>query len=112
MRTHDFRSDTVTLPTPAMMQALNAAPLGDAGRGDDPTVNELERLACDMTGKEGALLLPSGTMANLVAGIAHDCRGGEGGVYPGAPIYKPEGGGPSGVPGPLPPPSRNPDWVT
>jgi threonine aldolase len=99
MRTHDFRSDTVTLPTPAMMQALNAAPLGDAGRGDDPTVNELERLACDMTGKEGALLLPSGTMANLVAVIAHDCRGGEVVVDRGAHIYNAEGGGLSVVAG-------------
>ena len=99
MRTHDFRSDTVTLPTPAMMQALNAARLGDAGRGDDPTVAELERLACKMTGKEDALFLPSGTMANLAAVIAHDCRGGEVVVDRGAHIYNAEGGGLSVVAG-------------
>jgi threonine aldolase len=99
MRTHDFRSDTVTLPTPAMMKALNAAPLGDAGRGDDPAVNALERLACEMTGKPAALLLPSGTMANLVAVIAHDCRGGEVVVDREAHIYNAEGGGLSVVAG-------------
>jgi threonine aldolase len=111
MRTHDFRSDTVTLPTPAMMQALNAAPLGDAGRGDDPTVNELERLACDMTGKEGALLLPSGTMANLVAVIAHDCRGGEVVVDRGAHIYNAEGGGLSVVAGAVARPIESRDGI-
>jgi hypothetical protein len=64
---HDFRSDTVTLPTAEMMAAVMQARLGDAGRGDDPTVNELERLAADLTGKEDALFLPSGAMANLSA---------------------------------------------
>ena len=72
MRLHDFRSDTVTLPTPAMMSAVADVRLGDAGRGDDPTVNALERLACEIMGKQDALLLPSGTMANLAAVIAHD----------------------------------------
>ena len=75
------------------------APLGDAGRGDDPTVAELERLACKMTDKEDALFLPSGTMANLVAVIAHDCRGGEVVVDRGAHIYNAEGGGLSVVAG-------------
>ena len=71
MPAHDFRSDTVTLPTPAMMAAIAEARLGDAARGDDPTVSELEALACELTGKKDALLLPSGTMANLAAVIAH-----------------------------------------
>ena len=75
------------------------ARLGDAGRGDDPTVNALERLACTMTGKERAMLLPSGTMANLVAVVAHDCRGGEVVVEQSAHIYNAEGGGLSVVAG-------------
>ena len=99
MPRHDFRSDTVTLPTPTMMKALSEAPLGDAGRGDDPTVKALERLACNMTGKEAALLVPSGTMANLAAVIAHDGRGGEIVVEQGSHIYNAEGGGLSVVAG-------------
>lgn len=90
---HDFRSDTVTLPTPAMMAAISAARLGDSARGDDPTVLELEALACELTGKEDALLLPSGTMANLAAVIAHDSRGAEVIVDEDAHIYNSEGGG-------------------
>lgn len=92
MNVHDFRSDTVTLPTPEMMQAIAAARLGDFGRGDDPTVNELERLAADITGKEDAVFVPSGSMANLSAVIAHDCRGGEVIVEETAHIYNSEGG--------------------
>ena len=57
MTAYDFRSDTVTLPTPDMMMAIAAAPLGDSARGDDPTVNELERLAARLCGKDDALLL-------------------------------------------------------
>jgi threonine aldolase len=96
---HDFRSDTVTLPTPEMMAAIAEARLGDAARGDDPTVNALERLGCEMTGKDDALFVPSGTMANLAAVIAHDCRGGEVVVEEEAHIYNSEGGGLSVVAG-------------
>ena len=71
MMVFDFRSDTVTLPTSEMMEAIANAPLGDAARGDDPTVNQLESLAVDLTGKPDALFLPSGAMANLSAVIAH-----------------------------------------
>lgn len=99
MTSHDFRSDTVTLPTPAMMAAVGHARLGDAARGDDPTVNELEALACELTGKEDALLLPSGTMANLAALIAHDCSGGEVIIDDDAHLYNAEGGGLSVVAG-------------
>ena len=74
---HDFRSDTVTLPTPAMKAAIAAARLGDAARGDDPTVAELERLAATLTGKDDALFLPSGTMANLANDHAWLRGGGE-----------------------------------
>ena len=96
---YDFRSDTVTLPTPAMMEAVARAPLGDSGRGDDPTVNELERIARELTGKEDALFLPSGAMANLASVLAHDCRGGEAIVEEVAHIYNSEGGGLSVVAG-------------
>ena len=54
----DFRSDTVTLPTPAMMAAIAAAPLGDSARGDDPTVNELERLAA-RSDRQGRRAVPA-----------------------------------------------------
>ncbi len=103
---HDFRSDTVTLPTPAMMEAIARARLGDAARGDDPTVNELEALARELTGKDDALFLPSGTMANLSALLAHDCRGGEVIVEERAHVYNAEGGGLSALAGAVPRPLR------
>jgi threonine aldolase len=103
---HDFRSDTVTLPTPAMKAAIAAARLGDAARGDDPTVAELERLAATLTGKDDALFLPSGTMANLAALIAHGCRGGEVIVEQTAHIYNSEGGGLSVLAGAVPRPLK------
>jgi len=106
VRIHDFRSDTVTLPTPAMMAAIAGAPLGDAARGDDPTVLRLEALACELTGKEDALLLPSGAMANLAAVIAHGCRGAEVIVEEQSHIYNAEGGGLSVVAGALARPLR------
>jgi threonine aldolase len=104
--TYDFRSDTVTLPTGAMMAAVASARLGDSGRGDDPTVNELERLAAALTGKDDALFVPSGAMANLAAVIAHDCRGGEVIVEEAAHIYNAEGGGLSVVAGAVARPVR------
>lgn len=76
-----------------MMAAIASAELGDAARGDDPTVNALEALACELTGKEDALFVPSGAMANLSAVIAHDCRGGEVIVEEASHIYNAEGGG-------------------
>ena len=67
MKWIDLRSDTVTQPTEAMRAAMAAAPVGDDVYGDDPTVNELEALAAEMLGKEAALFVPSGTMANQLA---------------------------------------------
>jgi threonine aldolase len=99
MAIHDFRSDTVTLPTSEMMAAVARAELGDSARGDDPTVNELERLAAALTGKEEALFVPSGTMANLAAVIGHECRGGEVIVEAASHIYNSEGGGLSALAG-------------
>ncbi|MCQ4574813.1 MAG: aminotransferase class I/II-fold pyridoxal phosphate-dependent enzyme [Candidatus Brocadiales bacterium] len=71
MRVVDLRSDTVTKPTPAMMEAMQKAAVGDDGFGDDPTVKQLEELSAAMLGKEAGLFLPSGTMANLVAVLVH-----------------------------------------
>ena len=62
----DLRSDTVTLPTPAMVEAMTHAPLGDDVLGDDPTVLALEERCAALAGKEAALFVPSGTMANLI----------------------------------------------
>jgi len=67
MRFIDVRSDTVTWPTETMRAAMAAAEVGDDVYGDDPTVNELERLAAEMTGKESALFVPSGTFGNQLA---------------------------------------------
>ncbi|MCJ7619929.1 MAG: beta-eliminating lyase-related protein, partial [Anaerolineae bacterium] len=58
MKIVDLRSDTVTLPTPAMRQAMLEAELGDDVMGEDPTVNRLEALAADKVGKEAALFVP------------------------------------------------------
>jgi len=65
--TIDLRSDTVTRPTPAMRAAMAAAPVGDDQFGEDPTVNLLQERIASLLGKEAALWLPSGTMANQVA---------------------------------------------
>jgi len=73
----DLRSDTVTLPTPAMRKAMADAELGDDVFGEDPTVRKLEQLAARRMGKEAALLVASGTMANLVCQLVHCGRGDE-----------------------------------
>jgi threonine aldolase len=73
----DLRSDTVTRPTVAMRRAMADAEVGDDVFGDDPTVNALEERAAELLGKEAALFVPSGTMANLSAQMAHLARGQE-----------------------------------
>src|SRR5215203_5366004 len=73
----DLRSDTVNVPTPEMYATMAAAPLGDDGWRDDPTVLELERLAAERLRKHAALFLPSGTMANLAALMVYGGHGGE-----------------------------------
>jgi len=75
MKIIDLRSDTVTLPTEEMYAAIKIAKLGDSGRGDDPTVNKLEKMAANKLGMEDALLTPSGTMSNLIALMVHAKRG-------------------------------------
>jgi len=76
MGTIDLRSDTVTLPTPAMREAIYRANLGDDVFGEDPTTNRLEEMSAERMGKEAALLVVSGTMGNLVCTLTH-CRRGE-----------------------------------
>jgi threonine aldolase len=77
MEVIDLRSDTVTQPTEAMRRAIRDAELGDDVFEDDPTVKRLEEMAARLLGKEAALFMPSGTMANLVAVITHTRRGDE-----------------------------------
>jgi len=77
METIDLRSDTVTKPTPAMRDAMAKADVGDDVYGEDPSVNQLQELAAEITGKEAALFVPSGTMGNLAAILSHCNRGDE-----------------------------------
>ena len=73
----DLRSDTVTLPTQEMREAIYRADLGDDVFGEDPTTNRLEKMAAELIGKEASLLVPSGTMGNLVCVLTHCARGEE-----------------------------------
>lgn len=93
MRTLDFRSDTVTKPTPAMREAMAAAEVGDDVYGEDPTMNRLEALAADLLGTDGAVFAASGTQSNLMALLSHCERGDEYIVGQRAHTYKYEGGG-------------------
>lgn len=89
----DFRSDTVTWPTPEMRQAMATARVGDDVYGEDPTVNELEATAAALLGKEAGLLVTSGTMGNLVSILAHATRGDEAIVGTDSHAYLDEAGG-------------------
>ena len=73
----DLRSDTVTQPTPEMREAIARAEVGDDVYGEDPSVNRLQELAAEKMGKEAGLFVPSGTMGNLIAILAHCQRGDE-----------------------------------
>lgn len=73
----DLRSDTVTLPTPQMRAAMAEAEVGDDVYGEDPTINHLEDMSASLMGKEAGLFVPSGTMGNLAAILAHCGRGDE-----------------------------------
>ncbi len=77
MPTVDLRSDTITQPTDSMRRAMADAKVGDDVFGEDPTVNQLEKMAAEKTGKEAALFVASGSMANLVCLLAHCGRGDE-----------------------------------
>ena len=89
----DLRSDTVTQPSTGMREAMAAARLGDDVYGEDPTVNKLEAEMAQRLGFAGALFVPSGTMSNLLALMAHCGRGDEYIVGQQAHTYKYEGGG-------------------
>jgi len=113
----DLRSDTVTRPTPAMREAMFAAPLGDDVLGDDPTVAALETKVAALLGKEAALFTPSGTMANQLAIRGHAEPGDEILAHPDSHIIHYETGGPAALSGcmiqPLPGPAGrfDPDTV-
>lgn len=89
----DLRSDTVTRPPAAMRKAMADADVGDDVFGDDPTVNRLQAVMAERTGKEAALFLPTGTQSNLAGLMAHCERGDEYIVGQDAHTYKFEGGG-------------------
>ncbi len=88
----DFRSDTVTHPTPAMREAMAKAEVGDDVYQDDPTTNRLEALAAEMLGKEAALFVPSGTMGNQLALMTHTKKGDEAIVSEASHIFEHEVG--------------------
>lgn len=91
----DLRSDTVTLPTKGMMNAMNSAKLGDDVYAEDPTVNALQTRLADMFGKDKALFFPTGTMANQAAIKLHTQPGEQVICDKYAHIYNYEGGGAS-----------------
>ncbi|MDB5252499.1 MAG: threonine aldolase [Flaviaesturariibacter sp.] len=91
--TIDFRSDTVTRPTPAMLEAMMKAPVGDDVFGEDPSINELEQLGASLFGMEAALFCPSGTMTNQIAIKCHTQPGDEVICDTTAHVYQYEGGG-------------------
>lgn len=89
----DFRSDTVSWPTPEMREAMASAIVGDDVYGEDPTVIELETLAAEKTGMEAALFVASGTMGNLLGILSHARRGDAAIVGKDAHTYRYEAGG-------------------
>jgi threonine aldolase len=95
----DLRTDTITRPTPAMLAAMQSATQGDDSRDGDETVMKLEALAASRTGKEAGLYMPSGTMTNLVAVLAHAPRAGEVLLERGAHMLNTELGGLAAVAG-------------
>ncbi len=103
----DLRSDTVTKPTPEMLEAMATAEVGDDVYMDDPTVNALQEKAAAMLGKEDSLFVPSGTMGNLLALLTHCQRGDEVIVGDCSHIYVNEAGGMSALGGIHPRPVKN-----
>ncbi len=89
----DFRSDTVTLPTPGMLAYMQSAPLGDDVFGEDPSINALEAKTAGLFGMEAGLFCPSGTMTNQLAIKTHTQAGDEVICEELSHIYQYEGGG-------------------
>ncbi len=99
MKPIDLRSDTVTRPTPAMREAMAHAEVGDDVYGEDPTVNRLEAAAAARVGKEAAVFVPSGTMANQIAIRLHTHHGEVVLASQGAHVLRYEGGAASALAG-------------
>jgi threonine aldolase len=99
MKNIDLRSDTVTLPTEKMRQAMADAELGDDVYGEDPTINHLQEMAAERLDMEAGLFVPSGTMGNLAAVLAHCGRGDEAIMGDCAHTFIYEGGGVSALGG-------------
>lgn len=89
----DYRSDTVTKPTPAMLLAMQQAKVGDDVFGEDESINELEKFAAELFGMEAAVFCPSGTMTNQIAIKAHTQPGDEVICERMSHVYQYEGGG-------------------
>ncbi|SRR5215204_1482091 len=89
----DLRSDTVTRPTAAMLEAMMSAEIGDDVFQEDPSVNKLESMAAEMFGMEAALYCPTGTMSNQIAIRVHTQPGDEVICDKTAHVYQYEGGG-------------------
>jgi threonine aldolase len=95
----DLRSDTLTRPTEAMLESMREATFGDDSRDGDATVEKLEAMAAERTGKEAGAFMPSGTMTNLVAMLTHAQRGGEVLLEEGSHTLNAELGGIAGIAG-------------
>src|SRR5204863_7407884 len=89
----DFRSDTVTKPSPGMLEAMMKAPVGDDVIGEDTSINEVETMAAKMFGMEAALFCPSGTMTNQIGVKCHTQPGDEVICDESAHVYQYEAGG-------------------
>ena len=104
----DLYSDTKTKPSPGMRKAMADAEVGDEQKMEDPTVNRLRERVCELLGKEDALFLPSGTMANQAAIRVHCRLGDEVIADRTAHIINAETGGPAANSGVMTGPSRDP----
>jgi threonine aldolase len=108
MEVINMRSDTQTLPTDSMRDAMKNAALGDSSYDEDPTVNRLEEMAAKLLGKQKAMLVISGTMGNLISMMVHTEPGDEVIIDPESHIFYYECGGLSNIAGlmPMPVPSH------
>jgi len=95
MKIIDLRSDTVTQPTPRMREVIASAEVGDDVFGDDPTVNRLQDKVAELLGKEAALFVPSGTMANQVSIKTHTQPGDEVILEANSHVFNYESGAPA-----------------
>jgi threonine aldolase len=102
----DLRSDTVTLPTPAMRHAISNAPVGDDVYGEDPTTRALEIRASEQLNRESSLFVPSGSMGNQIAIHLHSLAGSEVIGEAGCHVFNFEMGAMAVLSGALPRPIR------